>query len=125
MKPRAAEWVAKAEGDYRAMLTLRRAKRPVHDAICYHAQQSAEKYLKAWLVEQGIAVPKIHDLQALIEVCLPTLPELSVHQSDAIYLTSYAVEIRYPGMSASKLNTQTACNAIRVIRKLMRTRLSL
>ena len=49
MKPLTLEWVAKGEGDYRVVLLLMRAKQPVHDAICYHAQQCVEKYLPAGL----------------------------------------------------------------------------
>jgi HEPN domain-containing protein len=81
--------------------------------------------LKAWLVEQGIVVPKIHDLEALTKSCLPTLPELSNHIEDAIHLTSFAVEIRYPGMFATISDAQTCWNAARTIRKAIRNSLNL
>lgn len=52
MKPAVAEWVSKAEGDF---LTggreLRARKSPNYDAVCFHAQQCAEKYPKAVLQE--------------------------------------------------------------------------
>ncbi len=124
MKQLTTEWVAKAEGDYRAGLILRRAKKPEYDAICYHAQQSSEKYLKAWLVEQSTVVPKIHDLEALAKLCIPTLPELSDHIEDAIYLTSFAVEIRYPGTFATRADAQVCWRAARAIRKLLRKNLN-
>jgi HEPN domain-containing protein len=48
MKPSTREWVAKAEEDYLAALDLaRRRKRPLWSGVCFHAQQCAEKYLKA------------------------------------------------------------------------------
>jgi len=50
MNPLTLEWVDKAEGD---LITARREyrarKSPNYDAVCFHAQQAAEKYLKAYL----------------------------------------------------------------------------
>lgn len=55
MKPITREWVDKAEGDYiAAQREVRARKNPVYDAACFHAQQCAEKYLKARLTEAGI-----------------------------------------------------------------------
>lgn len=50
MNPLTFEWVEKAEGDFfTAMRELRARKSPNFDAVCFHAQQMAEKYLKAVL----------------------------------------------------------------------------
>ena len=50
MTPMAAEWVSKAEGDFAVVGILRRSRKPGRrDAICFHCQQCAEKYLKARL----------------------------------------------------------------------------
>ena len=63
MKPATSEWVAKAEGDYlTAGRELRARKSPNYDAVCFHAQQCAEKYLKAVLQENERNIPKIHNL---------------------------------------------------------------
>src|ERR1035441_6136638 len=65
MKPSTREWVAKAEEDYLAALDLaRRRKRPLWSGVCFHAQQCAEKYLKARMEEAGLAVPNA-DLDVL------------------------------------------------------------
>jgi HEPN domain-containing protein len=32
------------------------------DTVCFHAQQCVEKYLKAFLVLEGIDFPKTHDI---------------------------------------------------------------
>ena len=49
MKQATREWIKKAEGDYAAATILsRRRKVPLHDHVCFHCQQSAEKYLKAF-----------------------------------------------------------------------------
>jgi HEPN domain-containing protein len=65
-----AEWVAKAEGDWTTAGRELRARRlPNYDAACFHAQQTAEKYLKAFLQEQTSDVPRPHNLVELLELC--------------------------------------------------------
>ncbi len=50
MKPITAEWVSKAESDFALMEREGRVrKNPSYDGVCFHAQQCAEKYLKARL----------------------------------------------------------------------------
>jgi len=75
MKQATAEWVAKADGDY---CTARReaaaSPEPNFDAACFHAQQCAEKFVKARLVEADAAFPKIHDLSVLLDLVLPVEP---------------------------------------------------
>ena len=48
MNPEISAWVNKAEGDWETMLreSVATEKRNL-DAVCFHAQQCAEKYLKA------------------------------------------------------------------------------
>ena len=63
MKPITLEWIAKAEGDWNSAQRQYRARqRPNDDAACFHAQQCAEKYLKARLEEAVIAFGRTHDL---------------------------------------------------------------
>jgi hypothetical protein len=53
MKPLTQEWIEKAEGDFRTARRELQAKRlPNYDAVCFHAQQCAEKYLKARLCKR-------------------------------------------------------------------------
>ncbi len=48
------EWVSKAEGDYRtAERELHPAGTPNFDAVCFHAEQCAEKLMKALLIHLG------------------------------------------------------------------------
>lgn len=71
MNPAVAEWVSKAEGDFlTAGRELRARKSPNYDAVCFHAQQCAEKYLKAVLQENGKRIPKIHFLFELLALIL-------------------------------------------------------
>jgi len=60
------EWMAKAEGDWEALeILLIRDSPGFRDAVVFHAQQCVEKLLKAWLIQRGQQVDKIHDLAAL------------------------------------------------------------
>ena len=60
------EWVTKAESDLRAAIYLLEPRpKPPTDAVCFHAQQCAEKYMKALLVFRGTDFPKTHDVEQL------------------------------------------------------------
>jgi HEPN domain-containing protein len=63
------EWIRKAEEDYTVATTLaRKRKQPTPSAVCFHCQQCAEKYLKAFLVQNAIVFRRIHDLLELHEL---------------------------------------------------------
>ena len=117
MKPIAAEWVAKAEADFATMERECRArKNPNYDGICFHAQQCAEKYLKARLCEADVSFGKIHDLVVLLEQVLVAEPEWETFREDLAYLSDFAVTFRYPGESAdreSALDAQRRCRRFR------------
>ena len=75
----------------------------------FHAQQAAEKLLKAWLALLGETYPTTHDLARLLAM-------LSVHDVEAtrfnelVEYTPFAVQFRYaPGdLSARPLDRDTA-----------------
>jgi len=117
MKPIAAEWVAKAEGDFAIMERECCVKEnPNYDGICFHAQQCAEKYLKARLCEADITFSKIHDLVALLEQALVVEAVWESFREDLAYLSDFAVTFRYPGESAdaeSALDSQRRCRLFR------------
>lgn len=72
MNPRTREWINKAEGDFataRREMWVRKA--PNYDAVCFHAQQCAEKYLMVILQEVNIPSGRTHNLVALLELVLP------------------------------------------------------
>lgn len=121
MKPITLEWVDKAEGDYIAAQREAGArKQPVYDAACFHAQQCAEKYLKARLVEAGLAFGKTHNLIALLSLVLPVEPTWRSLQPALNALNVYAVDYRYPGNSATKTEAQSALKNCRVVRRMIR-----
>ena len=95
MKPLTREWVDKAEGDYATATREMRARRfPNYDAACFHAQQAAEKYLKAFLVYHSIDFPRTHDLDFLLSLCIKI--ESSLESINLMDLSEFGVAIRYP-----------------------------
>ena len=63
-------WVLRAEEDYLLCRSALRRKMPLLYDATFHAQQCAEKYLKALLVARGQAFPRTHDLAALHDLCV-------------------------------------------------------
>ncbi len=126
MKPLTTEWVSKAEGDWTtAQRELRARKASSYDASCFHAQQRAEKYLKARLQEAGITFGKTHNLSALLKLAMPVEP-LWEHLRPSLHLlTEYAVEVRYPGETADKAMARAAVAECRKVRRCIRAGLGM
>ncbi|MBV9851325.1 MAG: HEPN domain-containing protein [Armatimonadetes bacterium] len=126
MKPITQEWVDKAEGDWAALgRELRARKAPNYDDACFHAQQCAERYLKARLQEASIAFPRTHDLIDLLNLALPVEPLWSALFPAANAISGYAVAFRYPGRSATRTEAREAQRFCRTIREAVRLSLGL
>ena len=118
MKPSTLEWIEKAESDYQLALSLsRRRKMTFCDQACFHAQQSAEKYLKARLEEADLIPPKTHDLKKLLNLILPEEPLWVALLLPLSALSEYAVEFRYPGHAANADDVREAMKHIKAVRK--------
>lgn len=91
------QWTERAEEDLRnAEHTLTMIENCPYTTICFHAQQAAEKYIKALLAYLSVPFPKTHDIGELLELLSPNvvLPLAAVEQES---LTRYATVTRYPG----------------------------
>jgi HEPN domain-containing protein len=62
----------------------------------FHAQQAAEKYLKAHSVHHQIEFPKTHDLDMLLDLAEKVAVPLANLLRDVTMLTIYGVETQYP-----------------------------
>lgn len=125
MNPLTLEWVQKAEGDHAAMQWLTQMAAPVHDAVCFHAQQCIEKYLKAWLQEANIAFRRTHDLEELLDLILPIMPAWAIWKPTFLILNTHAVEFRYPGRSATLGDAHQATIICDQVRQAIRANLGL
>jgi HEPN domain-containing protein len=126
MLPITHEWLSKAEGDFAtAERELGVKDNPNYDAVCFHAQQRAEKYLKARLQEASIFFGKTHDLTALLDMVLPVETTWETLRSDLQLLTAFAVSYRYPGDFADENDAGEAVAKCRKIRHVVRQSLGL
>ena len=125
VNPLTLEWVEKAEGDYTVARQVQQMQNPVRDAICFHAQQCIEKYLKAWLQEANIPFPRTHDLKDLLTLIAPTMPTWQRWEADFSVLSEHAVDPRYPGKFASAAETTHAMGICDEVRQAVREHLKL
>jgi len=91
-----SNWLDKADKDLLSVEHELSFSDVVTETVCFHCQQSAEKYLKAYLVSLGIPFTKTHEIGELITKCESRDKELSVLKEEADKLTDYAVLVRYP-----------------------------
>ena len=106
----AREWFEKGSHDIdEARLSLKAGGWT--DIICFHCQQAAEKYLKGFLIANGINVGKvkkmqIHDLTKLWSECHQLDRGFASVEEECIVLNPYYIESRYP-LGAPKVYTKT------------------
>jgi HEPN domain-containing protein len=126
MKADTREWVRFAEEDFDVATALfRRRKKGAANSIGFHCQQCVEKYLKARMIEDGVAIHKTHDLQLLLNLLLAARPLWAAFHSVLGNLTGYAVKFRYPGHVATRADARAALKACRSIRAEVRLSLGL
>ena len=112
------EWVNKGESDFIAAKTLALQK-GLEDQTGFHCQQAIEKWLKAYLINQGEEVRKIHDLTALVLDCKKYDPTFHRLESLVEGITDFAVEFRYPGGNATAEEAQDALDKTAKVRKFL------
>ena len=126
MKSATTEWVSKAEGDFlTASRELRARKSPNYDAVCFHCQQCAEKYLKAVLQENEQHIPKIHNLIELMLLCEEIDSSFEMLRADLVTMERFSVHTRYPGETAEREDARSAFAAAETVRKFIRQKLAL
>jgi len=91
------QWLQKAEEDFAVARYLLESGTTYWGAIGFHAQQAAEKFLKAYLVHQQIEFPKTHDIEELLDLLSRVDESLAASLRIAGELNPYGVEVRYPG----------------------------
>jgi HEPN domain-containing protein len=90
------QWLKKAEEGLNAAKVLLSYGQSFLSAVGFHAQQAAEKYLKAFLTFRQTEFPKTHDIGELLALIARTDAGLAASLRPAVLLTPYGVEIRYP-----------------------------
>ena len=91
-------WLAKANLDLRA--AAHEASAPAEGLwgdVMFHAQQAAEKSLKAFLAWHDVPFRKTHNLENLGQRCVAVDATLQPLADQAAPLSEYAWKFRYPG----------------------------
>jgi HEPN domain-containing protein len=91
------QWMSLAEEDINlASHAMTLGKRSPYRLAAYHAQQCAEKYLKAFLVYHNTDFPYTHNIGRLLKLC-EKHTDWTQSLKEAEVLTPYSITARYPG----------------------------
>jgi HEPN domain-containing protein len=117
------QWLVLADEDLNlASHALGLGVRSPYRLIAYHAQQCAEKYLKAFLVYHNIDFPYTHSIRVLLKLC-SNLATWTQALEDAEELSFYAITTRYPGeeLEVTEAEAKRAIDLARKVREQVRT----
>lgn len=84
----------KAEHDLLSAQRLLEIEPLILDTACFRCQQAIEKYLKAYLIYNGVDIQKTHDIIALLDRSANFDPVFAT--IDPMDINAYAVNGRYP-----------------------------
>lgn len=89
------EWQKRAEDDF-GSATMLLSNEGFPAIICFHAQQTAEKYFKGYLAYCNRELRKTHQLDILVEECAKIDADFNDYVEEAVSLNDYYIEARYP-----------------------------
>jgi len=90
-----AQWLSWAQSDL-ILAQMTEDERLLPEILAFHAQQAAEKALKALLIHEQIEFPRTHVIAVLLNLCEQAGYKVPDNLLDALVLTLYAVATRYP-----------------------------
>ena len=90
------EWLTEADEDFEfASVNLKEGDR-FFSRICFHFQQAAEKYLKAFIIAKELGLKKIHNLRVLLDICKAKDKEFEQLREECRFLNVFYIDTRYP-----------------------------
>ncbi|OGW54437.1 MAG: hypothetical protein A2Z46_07000 [Nitrospirae bacterium RBG_19FT_COMBO_55_12] len=93
MRKEAEAWIKIAAEELQSAEYL--SERKLFRMVCYHAQQSVEKVLKALLVEHDVDIPRTHNILDLNNAVKKIGYETKLSDEDTVFLNSI-YRARYP-----------------------------
>jgi len=117
-------WLQKANLDLRAAEHEMSAAGLWADVV-FHAQQAAEKSLKAFLAWHDVPFRKTHNIEELGRTCVALDATLRSIVDRAVPLTEYAWKFRYPGEPGepSREEAEAALTTARTVYEALASRL--
>ena len=121
------EWISKADEDFEFARINFEEEKPFYAQICFHFHQSAEKYLKTYIIEHRLDFRKIHDLSLLLQQCISKDGSFDQLIGDCEYLATFYIEARYPVQWPAQFTRKEAKKAYKAaknIQSLVKKKLS-
>ena len=119
------QWIEKADLDFDTVVHLAAEER-FRNVVAFHAQQAAEKYIKATLTRHGIEFPKTHVITRLLILLSPVEPVLAAELDESGWLGQFGVSLRYPDDYPDILpgDEERAVALVRLVREAVMKRLN-
>jgi HEPN domain-containing protein len=89
------QWLAKANEDLLVVDKLTEFEIIATSSVCFHCQQAVEKFLKAFLIANGVEIKKTHNIEYLLSECSDIDKDFA--DIDPKELSDFGVDVRYPG----------------------------
>jgi HEPN domain-containing protein len=89
------QWLFKANEDLLVIEKLTEFEIIATSSVCFHCQQAVEKFLKAFLIANGIDIKKTHNIEFLLSECSDIDKDFT--NIDPKELSDFGVDVRYPG----------------------------
>ena len=89
------QWLLKANEDLLVVDKLTEYEIIATSSACFHCQQAVEKFLKAFLIANGVEVKKTHNIEYLLSECADYDKDFT--DIDPKELSDFGVDVRYPG----------------------------
>jgi HEPN domain-containing protein/predicted nucleotidyltransferase len=105
LAPRSVEaWIEHANVDLLTIDAILASDRIPWSSVCFHAQQAAEKYLKALIIAHWRRPHRTHDLVALLAACRDAGSPLVDVDDACANLTRFSTDSRYPDDDVNRVH---------------------
>lgn len=106
----AEEWIRKADEDF-GFASAGLEHTDFFAQICFHFQQAAEKYLKAFIIARHLPFRSVHSLMELLELCKEQAVEFAQLTEACRFLNPFYIDARYPVHWPTQYDRETALAA--------------
>jgi HEPN domain-containing protein len=112
-------WIRFAEGDFAVAQREMQSEAPVYHTICFLCQSAVEKYLKGYLISEGWALERTHDIVELLGHCMGFDESWSSLMAEGAVLNEYIVAGRYPGdIFIEHIDNEAAEEALKAVKRI-------
>lgn len=99
------DWLSKAEEDFNLAVRIMKEDN-YFSYVCFHFQQSAEKFLKSFIIANELKFVKVHNLIVLLEICKEKENLFETLFDACSYLNAYYIDTRYLVLWQSNYNRE-------------------